>query len=97
MAEFRSETATVIVADDHPLFRSALRGAVEQVLDDATIIEADSAQAVQAAVATAPDADLCTLDLLQKRFIDTDGNIQNLLVDIAMTDAFLYRFSLEAE
>lgn len=41
--------------------------------------------------------DLCTLDLLQKRFIDTDGNIQNLLVDIAMTDAFLYRYSLEAE
>ena len=63
MAEIRSETATVIVADDHPLFRSALRGAVEQVLDDAAIIEADSAQAVQAAVCTAPDADLCTLDL----------------------------------
>lgn len=53
----------VIVADDHPLFRSALRGAVEQALPDAQVTEADSAQAVQAAVRMVPDADLCTLDL----------------------------------
>ena len=33
----------VIVADDHPLFRSALRGAVEQALPDAQVTEADSA------------------------------------------------------
>lgn len=42
-------------------------------------------------------ADLCSLDMLQQRFIASDGNIQSLMVDIAMTDAFLYRFSLEAQ
>jgi hypothetical protein len=41
--------------------------------------------------------DLCSLDTIQKRFINSDGNIRSLLVDIAMTDAFLYRFALEAE
>ena len=45
----------------------------------------------------AETADLCSLDRIQQRFINSDGNIRNLLVDIAMTDAFLYRFSLEAE
>ncbi|MEC9407647.1 MAG: response regulator transcription factor [Pseudomonadota bacterium] len=63
MSEDVLDSTTVIVADDHPLFRSALRGAVEQMLSRPTVIEADSAQAVQAAVTEAPDADLCTLDL----------------------------------
>ena len=41
--------------------------------------------------------DLCTLDHLQTRFVQSNGNIRSLLVDIAMSDAFLYRFGPEAE
>ena len=41
--------------------------------------------------------DLCSLDTIQQRFINSGGNIRSLLVDIAMTDAFLYRFAQEAE
>lgn len=53
----------VIIADDHPLFRAALRLAVERVLPGAQVIEADSFSALQAVVAKAPDADLVLLDL----------------------------------
>ena len=45
----------------------------------------------------AESADLCTLDRLSQRFINTDGNIRNLVIDLAMTDAFLYRFTQETE
>lgn len=55
--------AVVIVADDHPLFRAALRLAVERVLSGVRVIEADSFDALQAVVAKAPDADLVLLDL----------------------------------
>ena len=41
--------------------------------------------------------DLCTLDTLGKRFLASEGSIQNLVVDIAMSDAFLFRAELEAE
>ncbi len=53
----------VIIADDHPLFRAALRMAVERVLPGARVIEADSFSALQAVVAREPDADLVLLDL----------------------------------
>ena len=45
----------------------------------------------------AESADLCTLDRLSQRFINTDGNIRNLVIDLGMTDAFLYRFTQEIE
>lgn len=54
---------TVIVADDHPLFRAALRLAVEKVLPGAAVTEADSLPALQSAIAAAPEADLVLLDL----------------------------------
>ena len=45
----------------------------------------------------AESADLCTLDRLSRRFINTDGNIEIVVIDLAMTDAFLYRFTQETE
>ncbi len=53
----------VVIADDHPLFRAALRLAVERVLAGAQVTEADSYAALQKTMATAPDADLVLLDL----------------------------------
>ena len=54
---------TFIVADDHPLFREALIHAIGNCVDDATIIEADSLDTLQAVVEAHPEADLLLLDL----------------------------------
>ncbi len=56
-------TTTVIIADDHPLFRAALRQAVEQCLSEAYIIEADGMNQLEQAAADHADADLVLLDL----------------------------------
>ena len=53
----------VLIADDHPLFRDALRRAVLRALPDATLHEADSVASVQGLVDAHPDADLLLLDL----------------------------------
>ncbi len=53
----------IIIADDHPLFRAALRQAVTQAISGVEIVEADSLAAVQEAVAQHSDADLVLLDL----------------------------------
>ncbi len=53
----------VIIADDHPLFRAALRQAVTQTVSGVNIIEADSITALQQAVEANPEADLLLLDL----------------------------------
>src|SRR5690606_27332656 len=54
---------TILVADDHPLLREALRGAVMRVIPDARLYEADSADALYAMADAHPDADLLLLDL----------------------------------
>jgi DNA-binding NarL/FixJ family response regulator len=54
---------TLLIADDHPLFREALRGAVARVLPDAQLREADSVEALYSLVEAEPDADLLLLDL----------------------------------
>ena len=54
---------TVLVADDHPLFREALRNALSRVLPTATIREADSVDALYALIERETDADLLLLDL----------------------------------
>jgi DNA-binding NarL/FixJ family response regulator len=54
----------VLVADDHPLFRAALRQALAQALPDADVIEAHDVATLRAAVATLPETDLVLLDLL---------------------------------
>jgi DNA-binding NarL/FixJ family response regulator len=54
---------TIIIADDHPLFRGALRQAVTGLEGDNTIIEAGDFEAAKRAVERQPDADLLLLDL----------------------------------
>ncbi len=55
--------STILVADDHPLFREALRGAVQRVLPDVQLREAEDVDALYALVDAEPDADLLLLDL----------------------------------
>lgn len=58
-----SAPATLVIADDHPLFRTALRAAVGQLLPDARTVEAESLETLVQAVEAHPDADLVLLDL----------------------------------
>lgn len=58
-----SQVKTVIVADDHPLFRTALREALKPVLPGANVIEADSFPALQNALSQNGAPDLVLLDL----------------------------------
>jgi DNA-binding NarL/FixJ family response regulator len=57
------QTLTIIIADDHPLFRGALKQAVQGLSTDLTIIEAGDFNAARAAAQTHRDADLLLLDL----------------------------------
>ena len=52
-----------IIADDHPLFRNALRLSIQQTFPGATIVEACDLQSLQQCVAENPDCDLLLLDL----------------------------------
>ncbi len=54
---------TIIVADDHPLFRVALQQALTQTLGRVRLLEADSFTALQQVVESHPDADLVLMDL----------------------------------
>src|SRR5512134_1032628 len=54
----------VLVADDHPLFRAALRLALTQAVPDAEIAEAHDVDSLRAAMAVPPEPDLVLLDLL---------------------------------
>jgi len=54
---------TLLIADDHPLFREALRGAVARILPEAQLHEADNVDALYQLVEAEPDADLLLLDL----------------------------------
>lgn len=56
-------TATVLIADDHPLFRQALTLAVQRVLPSARVIEAGTLAAAARAVDAAKDLKLILLDL----------------------------------
>ncbi|WP_369602953.1 response regulator transcription factor [Hahella sp. SMD15-11] len=58
-----SMTQHIIIADDHPLFRAALRQAVSQAVPQAQVTEVDSIATLQSAVEQHPDADLVLLDL----------------------------------
>ncbi|MCV6603972.1 MAG: response regulator transcription factor [Porticoccaceae bacterium] len=52
-----------IVADDHPLFRTAISQLLGSLLGDAQLIEADSMQSLQQALGDHPDATMVLLDL----------------------------------
>src|SRR3546814_11468048 len=58
------EEATVIVADDHPMFRVALRLGVERIDPAVRVIEVDSLTALKDAVRRHPETKLVLLDLM---------------------------------
>lgn len=60
----KSEKLTIIIADDHPLFRNALRQALTNVFTHTLWYEADSADALQTSLDNPDlDPDLILLDL----------------------------------
>ncbi len=56
-------SVAILVADDHPLFRQALRLAIERVAPDAAIVEAGTLAAAAAAAGSTPNLRLILLDL----------------------------------
>ncbi len=54
----------ILVADDHPLFRSALNEAVQQAVRNVRVLEVDTVADLQTVAEKNPDADLVLLDLL---------------------------------
>ncbi|MEL6214626.1 MAG: response regulator transcription factor [Pseudomonadota bacterium] len=56
-------TSTVIIADDHPLFREALMHAIRASVPGANIVEAESLATLQDALAANPECELLLLDL----------------------------------
>ena len=63
MPNARVVSGSVLIADDHPLFRQALKLAVERVMPGARIIEAGTLATAAAAAASAQDLRLILLDL----------------------------------
>ena len=53
----------ILVADDHPLFREALRGALTPHFTEAKILEADSLDSMMAVMEQHHEIDLVLLDL----------------------------------
>jgi DNA-binding NarL/FixJ family response regulator len=58
-----SSRGTIIIADDHPLYRGALRQAVSGIFDDLHVIEAGTLEEVMAALQADSDVDIVLLDL----------------------------------
>jgi DNA-binding NarL/FixJ family response regulator len=56
-------TLRIVIADDHPLFRDALRLAIAERFEGAGIAEAGSLDGVRAELEAAPETDLVLLDL----------------------------------
>ncbi|HCH3531017.1 TPA: response regulator transcription factor [Vibrio parahaemolyticus] len=56
-------TYTIIIADDHPLFRNALFQSVHMAVSGANLLEADSLDALLALLAKEEEPDLVLLDL----------------------------------
>ena len=54
---------SLLIADDHPLFRAALRGAAADAVADLEVHEADSLESVLARLDAEPGIDLVLLDL----------------------------------
>ena len=54
---------TLLIADDHPLFRDALQRAVQQCMPSARMAEAEHVDGLLALVERHPDADLLLMDL----------------------------------
>ena len=59
----RSAATSVIIADDHPLFRAALRETVGRLLAGAEVVEAQDMASLERATEQHSEADLTLLDL----------------------------------
>jgi DNA-binding NarL/FixJ family response regulator len=57
------QAETVIVADDHPLFRAAIKEALQASQGETTFLEASSFETLQTLVEENPEVDLVLLDL----------------------------------
>ena len=69
-------TYTIIIADDHPLFRNALFQSVHMAISGANLLEADSLDALLAVLAKEDDPDLLLLDLKMPGANGMSGLIQ---------------------
>ena len=56
-------TYTILIADDHPLFRNALFQAIHMAISGASLLEADSLDALLSLLRKDPEPDLLLLDL----------------------------------
>lgn len=63
LSEWRARLMQFIIADDHPLFRGALRQVLSSLPEEATIIEVGDFDAAKKLVADGGDIDLLLLDL----------------------------------
>lgn len=59
----RTPSTRIVIADDHPLFRGAMRQALSHALPGAEMSEVGSLEALTEALRTGADADLVLLDL----------------------------------
>lgn len=59
----RTAMPALLIADDHPLFRAALRGAAADAVAELVVHEAESLDGVLAVLESEPDIDLVLLDL----------------------------------
>ena len=57
------QAETVIVADDHPLFRTAIKEALQASQGETAFLEANSFESLQELVSSTPEVDLILLDL----------------------------------
>ena len=62
-ARHHTPMPTLLIADDPPLVRAALRGAAADAVAQLQVLEAESLQGVLAALESQPDVDLVLLDL----------------------------------
>lgn len=69
-------TVRFLIVDDHPLFREALRLAIQSVYPDAETVEASSIAAAQEALASEQPFDLLLLDLSMPGTRGFDGLIE---------------------
>jgi DNA-binding NarL/FixJ family response regulator len=59
----QGQTSTIVIADDHPLFRGALRQAIGSLMPQTRVLEASGLEELQAALASEKEVDLILLDL----------------------------------
>ncbi len=59
----QGQTSTIVIADDHPLFRGALRQAIGSLMPDTRVLETNGLEGLQATLVAEKDVDLILLDL----------------------------------